>query len=706
MASSTTIQSSAEVIGIRRDDVMASYNSAKATNLRMFAEGDVKATSEYIFPNQMEDANQIVDALCNRGKRVISIQKKTKVGADGLMIEIAKLLTTYIDDSVVVNPKNVRILTGMSNISWEKDMVNKAPTCFKSSIFHHGQLGKADLGNIANGLIIIDEVDTGDKEYQVLHETLKRSGILDVRHMETHNNKFVFISATMVKELYDLYRWGDIHELYRMTIPATYIGHTELLERGLIKEFYSLNSEENANKWVYEDIIKNYGLDYRVHIVRVTAKNAGVVHNACIRNDVEFRNHTSSERILEDDLKILFEGVFTKHIVLGVKGFFRRANLIPNQWKLRIGATHENCTKKVDNSVQIQGLPGRMTGYWGDYIKNGHKTGPHRTSIAAIEEYNMMYDDPFGSDSSYHTAGFKKVKTHVTISVTTMFSPQHIGHLVPVDLPKPAEKIQREYDKDIKGYKLFRYGDLLDEALTVMCSRLGLPAYNCVNNPSLNMPISTFTKKYGVVDRPQRCLPVDVDNFNTSALNKLITADIAKYNKKCKDEAREHNKPEPEQIVFKCVSRGWVENRVKWNREHQHYCTPETKSRSIEENLLLLDSKHGTQTERAGGKDGRRRIDTFYDEQDQLMLCIIINTGVMPKKLPPKSVDHIRDNPHKVTGDTVRYSALKEEYKTKLPQEPYYWKTIDGWLWLNRTPSAPRAKKPIQLTKSVIDNQL
>lgn len=422
-----------ELISARREDVLQSYNSAKATNHRHFLEGDDKATAEYIFPNQMEDAHNIVDKFYRNNRRVVRIQKKTKVGADGLMIEIAKLLTTHNDDKFIVNPANVRILTGMSNAGWEKDMIDKAPTCFKGKIFHHGKLSKADLININNGLLIFDEVDTGDKEFQVLHNTLKEAGVLDVKHMEEHNNRFVFISATMIKELYDLYRWGELHELYKMSIPSSYFGHKDFLEKGIVKDFYSLNSKENADKWVQEDIINNYGTDYRVNIVRVTAKNVDVVQNACIRKGVAFRNHTSTDRLSEDEIKEFFKEPLTKHIVLGVKGFFRRANLIPNRWKLRIGATHELYTKVVDNNVQIQGLTGRMTGYWRSDIEGGHKTGPHRTSIKAIEEYEKTYLDPFGTNS-YQTAGFKKKKGKVSAD-TTMLSPKHIQNLEAVELP-------------------------------------------------------------------------------------------------------------------------------------------------------------------------------------------------------------------------------------------------------------------------------
>jgi hypothetical protein len=425
------------ILNARREFVIKDYESVKAKNRLNLLEGDDKATTEYIFPNQMEDAHNIVNKFYENKRRVISIQKKTKVGADGLMIEIAKLLTTHSDDEFVVNLEKVRIITGMSNAGWEKDMIEKAPSCFKDKIFHHGKLSKSDLKNMRDGLIIIDEIDTGDKEFQVLHNTLKEAGVLDVNHMEENNNRFVFISATMIKELYDLYRWGELHELYKMTIPEEYIGHKDFIEKGIVKEFYSLNSAENAEKWVQEDILDNYGDDYRVHIVRVAEsknnKTALQIQNACIRKGISYRNHTSTDRLSEDEIKEFFKEPLSQHIVLGVKGFFRRANLIPNRWKLRIGATHEYYTKKVDNNVQIQGLIGRMTGYWRYDIDSGHKTGPHRTSIKAIEEYEKIYNDPFGLNS-YQTTGFKKKNGRVS-SDPTMLSPHNILNLESVHLP-------------------------------------------------------------------------------------------------------------------------------------------------------------------------------------------------------------------------------------------------------------------------------
>jgi hypothetical protein len=72
-----------KLISARRESVIQSYNSARAENLVRFLEGDDRATSECIYPNQLEDAASIVNSFYINKCRVNSVQKKTKVGADG-----------------------------------------------------------------------------------------------------------------------------------------------------------------------------------------------------------------------------------------------------------------------------------------------------------------------------------------------------------------------------------------------------------------------------------------------------------------------------------------------------------------------------------------------------------------------------------------------------------------------------------------------
>ena len=83
-----------------------------------------------------------------------------------------------------------------------------------------------------------------------------------------------------------------------------------------------------------------------------------------------------------------------------------------------------------------------MSGYWRDIIVGGHKTGPHRTSIKAIEEYEKIYEDPFGINS-YQTAGFKKKNGKVSAE-PTMLSAKNIKNLEEIKLPEIDD--HPEYD--------------------------------------------------------------------------------------------------------------------------------------------------------------------------------------------------------------------------------------------------------------------
>lgn len=415
----TNEKTTPRLVYLNRQRVSLAYKLAQNRNEKLFLTGNVKATSMYIYPNQAEDAAKIIDLFYNDvSLRVVSIFKKTKIGMDGLMIEVAKNFSTHPDDNFMVDSDNVLFVTGMSNVMWENDMKEKIPECFKENIFHHGQLQhlKKKLKDICNAVIILDEIDAGDKIEQKMDRLLKESGLLDINMMIKRNIRFIFGSATPLKELQKLFDWGDKHTSIIMTVPENYIGHKEFLDMGILKDSY-LITDKTADKWVKEDIIDTYKNDYRIHLIRTDNKKVDLIQNACIKYKIKFRNHTSEERISHQDLSDLFNTV-DNHVVIAVKGFLRRANFIPNQWKMKIGAVHEYYAKKTDISVQIQGLVGRMTGYWKDVLTSGHQTGPYRCSIQAIKDYEKFYNDP--------THDMKVIKPNVFMDT------KNIKNLVPL----------------------------------------------------------------------------------------------------------------------------------------------------------------------------------------------------------------------------------------------------------------------------------
>lgn len=415
-----------KLLDISRKIVLSDYESAVNYNTEKFLSGDPKYGSEYVYENQKNDASNIMSKFQESQIRVISVVKRTKVGMDGLMIEVAKRFTTHEDDNFVLNRKNVLFITAMSNVSWEEDFKEKIPNCFGENVYHHGKLHrlKSKLKGLKNALIINDEIDTGDKENQRLHLLLKESGILDINYMQENNIRFIFVSATMVNELHYLCEWGAQHFTYKMSIPESYIGHKEFLEKEIIQEFYPIRDSVSAEKWIDEDIILNYDDDFRIHIIRTDDISPKFIEDACLKLGVDFKNHNSVDRIINDDLNSIFDSVLTKHLVIAIKGFYRRANLIPNKWKLRIGATHERYSEKCDTNVQVQGLPGRMSGYWKSDIDNGHKTGPYRTSIESIHQYEDFYETPFNTELPYNSSYLSK---------KTFLNPINIKNLIPIN---------------------------------------------------------------------------------------------------------------------------------------------------------------------------------------------------------------------------------------------------------------------------------
>ena len=376
-----------------RNVVYTSYRASVADNTLKFRRNDINATDEYVYENQRIDAMNITDIFFKYNqKRIIIIKKKTKVGANGLMIEIAKNMSTHPDNNFVLSHDNIKFITGMSNKGWEDDFKNSIPKCFEKNIFHHGQLKKLDLRGINNSILFIDEIDCGDGINQTLDKILSENNLFDIQYLINNNIRLIFISATCSIELKNIKDRlpNENYEEYNMTIPEQYFGHTDMLHRDLIQEFFSINSMEKAYEWIDDDIILNYNEDYRVNIIRVNNKSVNFIKKTCENRNVEFRNHTSEDRLTTKDLEDIFT-IRDKHCVIAIKGLWRRANLIPNKYKLRIGATMELHCKKADTNVQVQGLPGRLSGYWKNDIINGHKTGPHRTSIQSIMEYEKWH---------------------------------------------------------------------------------------------------------------------------------------------------------------------------------------------------------------------------------------------------------------------------------------------------------------------------
>lgn len=357
----------------RKEVLEASFALAQAEHRLRYLSGDPMASDQYIFDSQKEFAMAVVREF--GAYQIVSAVKRTKTGMDGVLIYLAYQMALH-------HTPTVRILTGMSNVKWAAEMCAKIPSCFKACVHHHGKLGEANLEGIRDALIMVDEIDTGDKSMQVLERTFQAANLFDLDDLRARNIKLFFVSATMFRELKALEKC-PCHVSLHMPAAPNYLSHRDFLDRGIIQEYYDLSGAEAATKWLREDVL-GYGSDFRVHICRI--RDSDAMRNACAALGVDFRPWTSACPLSDEEMHALFT-VKTRHVVLAIKGFCRRATLLPNPWKLAVGATHELWTPVVNYWVQVQGLPGRLTGYWKHHLDAGHKTGPYRCSVRAIEEY-------------------------------------------------------------------------------------------------------------------------------------------------------------------------------------------------------------------------------------------------------------------------------------------------------------------------------
>lgn len=435
--------------------VQTNYDCAVMKNQKAYLNGDVHATKEYVYANQEEDASKIVDTFYkNPDIYSIILQKKVKVGAMGLIIEVMRLVCLHPDDSFLMNPDHVYVITGMSNVEWQKSFAEVAPECFCKNILHRSRLKRLNFKNMRDALVIVDEIDTGEKPQQTLHKLLDAGTLMDLRELRDRNVRFLFVSATIMKQLHELRFWGKHSCHMKMTIPDNYIGHKQFLEKGLIQEYYPLKDKKSVDKWLTEDVL-SYEDDYRIHLVRLTNKNSHIMRERCMAYQIEFIENNSESALSKEEMDHVFD-IRKHHVVLAVKGKMRRADFVPNQYKIRVGAIMEHYSTKKDYNVNVQGLVGRLNGY--DWLPSKHRTGPFRCHVKAIQEYEAAYEEPFG-ENNYECWGFRKVKGDIDISKekAIMLSKQHVSNL-PEDvsmLPRISRKKRNVYSKQDRGMQIF-----------------------------------------------------------------------------------------------------------------------------------------------------------------------------------------------------------------------------------------------------------
>ena len=412
-----------------RTIALMSLTAAEKNNQREREKNNPRASEKLVFPNQLNDCINIVNKfLRNDFLRVVSLIKMPKLGANGILYTLPFIFS--LRESLKVDINNIVLLTGFSSINWQLEVCMFSPSYLQGKVFHNGDLSKATeiIKDLENGVILIDECDVGEKIDQRLSDLLKSVGLHSYDDLVRKNIRVIFVSATNRSNVNDLLDWNNDEKIRHLTvrcsIPDTYVSPDFLLKNGMVKNWVKLKDKNTAFNFIKEYIIEWYGCNFKTHFIRIDT-SPGSNQEKNIRDAVEelnkqneikieVRNHNSKETITPRDFENLYDNLVNNrfHVIILIKGMLRRADLIPTEWKKKIGVLMDKPSRSFSTGTVIQSLPGRACGHYKqDLLEMNERDRPIIfTSVLAIKEYTAWFEDPEGYNGTYHFPNSKKVR--------------------------------------------------------------------------------------------------------------------------------------------------------------------------------------------------------------------------------------------------------------------------------------------------------
>jgi hypothetical protein len=338
---------------------------------------------KYIYPNQIKAAEEIVNAFLNKNKKGVSLIALPQVGKTGTFIYTAYLMATHHDNNKILKSTNIFIITGMSDVEWEKQTINDMLECFKDNVFHHGKLPKFMKKfekTEGKKLLIIDESHIGIKQKQRIDNILCNIlGINKKINVEDLDDIYILsVSATPGVTLLDMEKFGKYHEKIYIESSINYVGFKKFIEQERIE-----NSKQITDDFLNNNILTKINERFKTpkyHIFRISSlKSAELIKKFCEKHNFEYIYHNSVDydKDFEDKLKIQP----LSHTFYLIKQFFRAGKRLIDT---NIGIAYEY-SALIDMEKTPQGLVGRFCG--NDKIKDKIKSPYFYCNTEAIKKY-------------------------------------------------------------------------------------------------------------------------------------------------------------------------------------------------------------------------------------------------------------------------------------------------------------------------------
>ena len=352
--------------------------------------------SKLIHWNQCYAAMKVIEIFQDLSVLLVMIIALTQSGKTGIMFAIIELISDKIDLD------NVYIITGHSSKEWKKQTKDRMPD--KIKVYHRNDLEKKFLKDIKdkqNVLIICDEVHMAAEKNQTIDKVFNAAKLNDKHHLYENDIKIIELTATPNGTLYDANKWDNASKIVCSEPGTGYTSCFDLKELGRVHQYKDLcgyNKKTNKiDDKVFDNINEIKDMIYskyntpRYHIIRCPL---GIEYDITTNNFREvFQDNvkytTYQEDSEEDDINEILNVKPEKHTIIFIKELCR-CSITFNKKYLGIG--YERYVGKVNDSVIIQGLLGRLTGY------NDNGDSICFTNIYSIDKLYQLWKSKYNVD--------------------------------------------------------------------------------------------------------------------------------------------------------------------------------------------------------------------------------------------------------------------------------------------------------------------
>lgn len=414
-----------------------------------------------IYDNQLIASHQIITNFQNRHIVNQMILGKTQSGKTGTMLSTIKI---YVKN-FIIPIENIYIITGLSSIEWKTQTKERLPMLLEKRVFHRGDLNRfhLDVINKQNVLIIMDEMHIASKVNMSIHKNFKKIGLLDLNYLLTNDIKILEFTATPEGTLYDLCKWG-IHSITLNVEPGlNYIGAIDLLRNNQVREYkklcykkldtkdHHLNATDRTEvKNNIKELVKciDKYTDPKYHIIRTMNGNTHThTMDLLIKENKEY-TYIIYDESTPININDIIEIKPLKNTIIFIKEKLRCAKTLI---KDHLGVLYERFTNNPDDTVIIQGLLGRLTGY------HNNSECIIFTNIETIYKYEELWNSNFNKNYEWLSKTTKSLNG-VTISSKT-FNGDIIINGEPIEKIKKVikpfifkSKIQNDCIEFVKNY--------------------------------------------------------------------------------------------------------------------------------------------------------------------------------------------------------------------------------------------------------------